>query len=266
VEFTLNANIVRSKKFTFDANLTLAHNRQVVEKLSNDKYQLANGMIYAGSLQGMQGLDVRTQVVAEGYPVGTFIGLKSKGIVDGKFDIPRDDAGRPLTTFQDDEVYVILGNAQPAMTYGLGFDLTYCNFDFSLATYGMIGQKVLNALAAELAGKSWTNGGYNMTKRYAESGLTSEPLQAYCDYWLEDASFLRLQSVTLGYTIKSGFLNRIGVSNLRLYLTGENLLTLTKYSGLDPEVSIEGLDAPGIDKGYIYPMPRTVSFGLNLFF
>jgi iron complex outermembrane receptor protein len=106
VEFTLNANIVRSKKFTFDANLTLAHNKQVVEKLSNDKYQLANGMIYAGSLQGMQGLDVRTQVVAEGYPVGTFIGLKSKGIVDGKFDIPRDDAGRPLTTFQDDEVYV----------------------------------------------------------------------------------------------------------------------------------------------------------------
>jgi iron complex outermembrane receptor protein len=266
VELTLSANIVKSKNFTFDANLTLAHNRQVVEKLSNDKYQLANGMIYSGSLQGMQGLDVRTQVVAEGYPVGTFIGLKSKGIVDGKFDIPRDDAGRPLTTFQDDEVYVILGDAQPAMTYGLGFDITCHNFDFNLAAYGMLGQKVLNALAAELAGKSWTNGGYNMTQRYAGSGLTAEPLQAYCDYWLENASFLRLQSVTLGYTVKSSFLDRIGISNFRLYVTGENLLTLTKYSGLDPEVSIEGLDSPGIDKGYIYPMPRTVSFGLNLFF
>ncbi|MDR1518241.1 MAG: SusC/RagA family TonB-linked outer membrane protein, partial [Dysgonamonadaceae bacterium] len=156
VELTLNANILKSKDLTFDANLTLAHNKQVVEKLSNDQFQLANGKIYTGSLQGLAGLDVRTQVVAEGYPVGTFIGLKSKGIVDGKFDIPRDDEGRPLTTFQDDAVYPILGDAQPDMTFGLGFDLRYRNIDFNLATYGMLGQKVLNALAAELAGKSWT--------------------------------------------------------------------------------------------------------------
>jgi iron complex outermembrane receptor protein len=105
-----------------------------------------------------------------------------------------------------------------------------------------------------------------MTQRFADSGLTNEPLQAYCDYWIEDASFLRLQTVTLGYTFRGSSLKNLGVESLRFYATGENLLTLTKYSGVDPEVSIEGLDSPGIDKGYIYPMPRTVSFGINLFF
>jgi iron complex outermembrane receptor protein len=130
----------------------------------------------------------------------------------------------------------------------------------------MLGQNVLNALAAELSGTGWTNGGYNFPKTVAESGLTQEPLQVWCDYWLEDASFLRLQTVTLGYTLPKSPLSKIGIERMRLYVVGENLLTLTKYSGLDPEVSIDGLDSPGIDKGSIYPMPRTVSFGINLTF
>jgi iron complex outermembrane receptor protein len=265
VELTLGANLIRTSDFTFDANLTLAHNEQTVDKLSNDLYQTGN--IYSGSLQGMQGLDVRTQVIAEGYPVGTFIGLRSGGIVDGKFDVLRDGNGKPLTTFQNEEVYVVLGDAQPDLTFGLSLNLAYRQFDLSVATYGMLGQKVLNAIAAELSSTGWTNGGYNFTKKYAESGLTAEPNQTWCDYWLEDASYLRLQSVTLGYTLpKSTITKKLGIERLRLYVTGENLLTLTGYSGLDPEVSIEGLGQPGIDKGNIYPMPRTVSFGINIAF
>jgi iron complex outermembrane receptor protein len=266
VELTLGANIVRTNDFTFDASLTLAHNKQTVDKLSNDLYQTGN--IYRGSLQGMQGLDVRTQVIAEGYPVGTFIGLRSGGIVDGQFDVPRDSNGKPLTTFQDEEVYVVLGDAQPDLTFGLALNLTYKQFDLGVAAYGMLGQKVLNGISAELSGKSWSYAGrYNFTKKFAESGLTEEPNPAWCDYWLENASYLRLQSVTLGYTIPKNTLTRkLGIERLRFYVTGENLLTLTGYTGLDPEVSIEGLDQPGIDKGNIYPMPRTISFGINFSF
>jgi iron complex outermembrane receptor protein len=265
IELTLGANIVRTNDFTFDANLTLAHNEQTIDKLSNDLYQTGN--IYSGSLQGMQGLDVRTQVIAEGYPVGTFIGLRSGGIVDGKFDVPRDKNGKPLTTFQDEEVYVVLGDAQPDLTLGLALNLAYRQLDFSVAAYGMFGQKVLNAISAELSSKSWANGGYNFTKKFADSGLTDEANQTWCDYWLESGSYLRLQSVTLGYTFpKNALTKKIGIERLRFYVTGENLLTFTGYTGLDPEVSIEGLSQPGIDKGNIYPMPRTVSFGINFSF
>jgi iron complex outermembrane receptor protein len=266
VELTLGANIVRTNDFTFDANLTLAHNKQTVDKLSNDLYQTGN--IYSGSLQGLQGLDVRTQVIAEGYPVGTFIGLRSGGIVNGKFDVPRDSNDKPLTTFQDEEAYVVLGNAQPDLTMGLALNLTYRQFDFSVAAYGMFGQKVLNGIATELSGKTWSGDGvYNFTKKFADSGLTEEANQVWCDYWLENASYLRLQTVTLGYTFpKNTFTKKIGIERLRLYITGENLFTFTGYTGLDPEVSIEGLSQPGIDKGNIYPMPRTVSFGVNFSF
>jgi iron complex outermembrane receptor protein len=263
VELTLGANIVRTNDFTFDANLTLAHNKQTVDKLSNDLYQTDN--IYSGNLQGMQGLDVRTQIIAEGYPVGTFIGLRSGGIVDGKFDVPRDVNGKPLTTYQDQEVYVVLGDAQPDLTFGLALNVTYKQFDLGVAAYGMLGQKVLNGIALELSGKSWSNAGrYNFTGKFADSGLTEEPNQAWCDYWLENGSYLRLQTLTLGYTLPNGTLTKkIGIERLRFYVTGENLLTLTGYTGLDPEVSIEGLDQPGIDKGNIYPMPRTVSFEIG---
>jgi iron complex outermembrane receptor protein len=265
VELTLGANIVRTSDFTFDANLTLAHNEQTVDKLSNDLYQTGN--IYSGSLGGMQGLGVRTQVIAEGYPVGTFIGLRSGGIVDGKFDVPRDANGKPSTNFQNEEEDVVLGDAQPDLTMGLALNFAYKQLDFSIAAYGMFGQKVLNAVAAELSGTEWAGVGNNFTKKYADSGLTKETFQTWCDFWLENASYLRLQTVTLGYTLPKNTLTRkIGIERLRFYVTGENLLTLTGYSGLDPEVSIEGLDQPGIDKGNIYPMPRTVSFGINISF
>jgi iron complex outermembrane receptor protein len=267
IEFTFNYNIIRTKDWTFDANLTMAHNTQVIEKLSNEQFMLSNGgKIYAGSLQGLQGLDVRTQVLAEGYPVGTFIGLENGGIVDGKFDVLRDNNGRPLTTYTQDSVYKNLGNAQPSFTMGLGLNVSWRNIDFAVSGYGMFGQKVLNAAAAEMSGYNWVNGGYNISRKYAESGATKEANQVWSDFWLENASYFRLQNVTLGYTLPKNLSTKVGIERLRIYVMAENLLTLTGYTGLDPEVSIDGLSAPGIDKGNIYPMPRTISFGLNIGF
>lgn len=75
-----------------------------------------------------------------------------------------------------------------------------------------------------------------------------------------------MQSVTLGYTLPARLLKNFGVNRLRFYATGENLFVLTGYTGIDPEVSTSDLKEVGLDKGNIYPMPRTFSIGLNLSF
>ena len=148
---------------------------------------------------------------------------------------------------------------------GLSLNFTYRDFDLGISGYGMYGQKVLNVAAME-RGYSTHMPDYNITSHFANSGITNENMPIYSDYWLENASFFRLQSITLGYTLPSHLLKNFGINRLRVYATGENLFCLTGYTGVDPEVSIDNLAEVGIDKGNIYPMPRTFSFGLNLSF
>lgn len=253
IELTFGANIINTKEFTWDANLTLAHNKQTIDKLSNQVYQ--TDRVYSGALQGILGMSNRySQIIAEGYPVGTFYGPRCEGIDEnGKFILANDG---------EDEV---LGNAQPKLTMGLALNFTYRDFDLSLSGYGMFGQKVLNV--AEMArGYSTQMPQYNITNSFAESGITGENMPVYSSYWLEDASFFRLQSATLGYTLPKNLLNNLGVNRLRFYVTGENLFVINGYRGIDPEIGVSGLSEPGIDKGNVYPMPRTFSFGLNLSF
>jgi hypothetical protein len=90
---------------------------------------------------------------------------------------------------------------------------------------------------------------------------------AYVSYYVEDGDYIKLDNVTLGYTVPSGMLGRFGsvISGARLYLSGRNLLTLTGYKGMDPEVSISGL-APGLDDRASYPTTRTFSAGLTFSF
>jgi len=101
----------------------------------------------------------------------------------------------------------------------------------------------------------------NVTDEFLTLGITDDP--TYSSYWIEDASFFRLQSVTLGYKFKAA---KLGLNNLRLYVTGENLFVITGYSGVDPEIDIDGLEHPGIDMFNYYPKPRTIIIGLNIAF
>lgn len=253
VELTLGANIINHKDFTWDANLTLSHNKQTIDKLSNQIYQ--TDKVYSGSLEGILGMSNRySQIIAEGYPLGTFWGPRCEGIGDdGKFLLVNDGKEE------------VLGNAQPKLSMGLALNFTYRNFDLNIAGYGLFGQKVLN-VAGMARGYSKHMPQYNITNSFAESGVTGENMPIYSSYWLEDGSFFRLQSLTFGYTLPGNLLKNIGVNRFRFYVTGENLFVISGYRGIDPEVSVSGLDAPGIDKGDIYPMPRTFSFGLNLSF
>lgn len=241
IELTLNANIIQKENFTWDVNFNFAKNKQKIERLSNQTYK--TDVIYSGSLHGLSGMSNQfSQIIKEGYPVGTFWGPKSEGL---------DENGNIIVGDEDQEI----GTAQPDFSLGLGMNFTYKDFDFGFTGYGMFGQDVLNATDMMLNDPNRLPS-YNVTDDYLSSGIKSSP--QYSSYWIEDGSFFRLQTVTLGYTVPMK-----SASKLRLYVTGQNLAVFTNYKGVDPEVNFSGLDNPGIDRFNNYPRPRTITFGLN---
>ncbi|WP_010416917.1 SusC/RagA family TonB-linked outer membrane protein [Anaerophaga thermohalophila] len=246
VELTIDANIMSGKDFNWDTNLTLSSNHQEIDKLSNQAYE--TDIIYSGSLHSLRGMSNQfSQIIKEGYPVGTFWGYKCSGL---------DENGAFILGEEKTE----LGNAQPKLNLGFGMSFTYKKFDASFSTYGMFGQKVLNATAMSMNDPNRLPA-QNVPDDFLKSGITSDP--TFSDYWIENASFLRLQTATLGYSLP---VETLGFSNARIYVTGENLFVITGYSGVDPEVNIGGLESPGIDMFNYYPKPRTISFGVNISF
>ncbi|WP_343584290.1 TonB-dependent receptor [Flavobacterium sp.] len=270
VELTLNADIIRGDKFNWNANLTLGHNVQKIEKLSNPTYK--TDVIYSGSLHGLAGMSGQySQIIAEGYPVGTFWGFRNAGLdANGKIQY-YNAAGQVV-----DESALVdadktdLGNIQPDLTLGIGMNFTYGNFDLGFSGYGMFGQKALNATNMMLNDPTRLPA-YNVPDAFLSSGITSPP--KYSDYWIEDASFFRLQTLTFGYTLPLKYKK----SKFRMYVMGENLFVITGYKGVDPEIGLNaqdginqtgvmdktGLAAPGIDRYNNYPRPTTISVGLN---
>lgn len=250
VEFSLNANIMERKNFSWNANLTFAYNHQEITSLSNDQFQDLGTP--AGQLHGLSGLsNAYTQMVKEGYPTGAFFGPHCSGI---------DENGQFIIDDPDEMAY--LGSAQPKYNLGFSTTLTYKGLDFNLSAYGMFGQKILNATAMSLSVPSRLPA-QNVLDDFLSSGIKSDKI-VYSDYWIEDGSFLRLQSITLGYTIPNT--KKIGLEKIRVYATVDNVCVLTGYSGVDPEVNISGLDYPGIDICNNYPRPRTYMLGVNITF
>ncbi|QGK73287.1 TonB-dependent receptor [Flavobacterium sp. SLB02] len=270
VELTLNADIIKADKFSWNANLTLGHNVQKIEKLSNPTYK--TDVIYSGSLHGLAGMSGQySQIIAEGYPVGTFWGFKNAGLdADGKIQYYNAAGSIVAESALVDADKRDLGNIQPDLTMGIGMNFTYGNFDLGVTGYGMFGQKALNATNMMLNDPNRLPT-FNVPDDFLNTGITSAP--KYSDYWIEDASFFRLQTVSVGYTLPLKYKS----SKLRIYLMGENLAVFTKYKGVDPEIGLNaqdginqtgvmdltGLAAPGIDRFNNYPRPTTISVGLN---
>ncbi|MDR0871885.1 MAG: TonB-dependent receptor [Prevotellaceae bacterium] len=277
IEFSLNGTILTTKDFSWTANLNLAHNKNKVTKLSDAKFPdtpLDMGLIEGpvGPYDGMSSYKY-SQKLREGYSVGSFFGAKTAGIdpETGKLRyVVKDQYGGLTTTtsasdLKDEDRQYYLGNAMPKLNVGFGMNFAYKKFDASINTYGIFGQKVYNATAMVLStGQD--------RKNVLTSSLDKQTTNCVSDYWLEDASFFRLQSITLGYTFD---LKKIYLNSVRVYATVENPFVLSTYTGVDPEVSID-MDvtkmnesekrSPGIDNFDNYPKPRTFMIGLNLQF
>ncbi|MBQ8673522.1 MAG: TonB-dependent receptor [Bacteroides sp.] len=254
-EVTLNGNILQQKDLTLGATVSLAYNKQEITKLSNDTYQAVG--LQAGSLHNLRGMSGQyAQIIKEGYPAGAFYGPKCMGIDEnGKYILNRDEDGNPINEY--------LGSAMPKWNLGVSLNMTYKDFDVSVAGYGMFGQKILNA--TRMASFDYTRlPAQNVPDDFLNSTIQDDPI--FSSYFVENGDFFRLQSLTIGYTVPG--VKKIGLQKVRFYLTGENLFCISGYSGTDPEVSIPDsvLDSPGIDWYNSYPRPRTYSLGVNIAF
>lgn len=255
IEVTLGAGLVRSRNFTLDADVSFSYNKQEITKLSNEQYEAVG--LQAGSLHDLRGMsNMYAQVIREGYPASAFWGPVCEGISeDGKYLLKKDASGNVVNEY--------LGSAQPKFNMGASLHGTWRDFDFSVAGYGMFGQKVLNATRMAMYDPTRFPS-QNVPDDFMTSGITDNP--TFSSYFIEKGDFFRLQAATLGYSLPRP--EALGLTRLRVYVTAENLFCLTGYKGLDPEVALPDnvLDSPGIEKFNAYPRPRTVSVGVNVGF
>lgn len=180
---------------------------------------------------------------------------------------------------------VSLGSPQPDFFGGLNLDVAYKAWDFNLYFYGSYGNKILNYIESNLQSfqKRGSEGVENVSVEYYQNRWTpTNPSNKYAralanddntlnsvpsSAWIEDGSYLKLKNLTVGYTLPSSLTQRLTMSRLRVYFSTQNLFTITKYSGIDPEIGIQGGNAifNGVDNG-VYPSSRFYTLGVNVSF
>ena len=161
----------------------------------------------------------------------------------------------PLATENDKAV---IGNGLPKIWMGFSTDLTYKNFDLSFLLRGAFGFDILNTQRLFFENKVL------FPKNILTSAVTS-PVNdqfLFSDYYVEKGNYIKLDNLTLGYTIP---VPGSVITKARIYISGTNLHTFTKYKGMDPELEIEGF-TPGLDRRTVYPTTRTFTAGINLTF
>lgn len=256
VELLISGDFIRSRDLRWNASLNFAHNKNKITKLSSDEFSTSS--IKTGNAWIRGGSDNTTHIVEEGREVGTFYGWRCLGIGDDGMYIMDDmvDGKEGLT--DEDRTYI--GSAQPDFTYGFANIITYKNWELNFFFRGVYGNDLLNFSKMSYATTQWLPGA-NVLNDALTIGLKDNP--KYCSYYIEKGSFLRLDNASIAYNFDTK--NYMGISNLRLYVTAQNLFTITNYTGLDPEVEMSGLD-PGVEGREYYPKSRTFSFGINLAF
>ena len=231
---------------------------------------------------------VRNQV---GQPIGAFYGYQVERLFKDASDVsasPTQDAAAPgrfkyLDTNGDKKISAddrtFFGDPNPDFTYGLNLGANYKGFDFTAFLYGSQGNEAINyvrywtdfypsfqgAKSLDLLNNSWTPQNLGAKTPIAENASNFSNNSVPNSYYLEDASFLKLRSLIVGYTIPAAKLKRFGINQMRVYVQGANLFQITKYTGLDPEL-IGGTAAFGIDYGNYPNNQKNYNFGVNLTF
>ncbi len=275
VEFALDAQVMDRPNLNWTAGFVFDVQRNSVVDLGGRTF-IATGRV-SGEGQSSTG----AQRIIPGEPIGTFWGPEFVGVdAAGKqefnnYTVTRDAQGRELTrtlagttTAPGSDDHVIIGNANPNYSFGLRSQVNFGKFDLSMLVNSQQGLDVFNNTALVYA----TKGNATRSKNFLSSALTdnvgiTEP-QIPSSRWIEDGSFVRLQNITVGYTF--GSIRYLGAARqARVFLSGDNLLLMTDYSGYDPEVhtdaGVDGVATRGIDYLH-YPRPRTITGGLRVAF
>ncbi len=222
-----------------------------------------------------------------GFPIGYFHGYKTDGLFQTQAEVddhPSQAAlGAPAAPGDiryvdvngdgviDTDDRTNIGDPIPSATMGLNLNFYYKNFDLVAYTYASLGNDMVrnyernqpNVNRPAFILDRWTGPGTSNEVPRVSTGATSN--MAFSEYYVEDASYARIQNVQLGYTLPEGSLSSAGISKLRVYASVNNLYTFTKYRGFDPAASTGEAIGGGIDYGF-YPIPRIFLAGLNLNF
>lgn len=259
-------------EFTWNSYLNVSLNRNKVLTIGNGASSYISG----------------NYVIQVGQPLGTFYGTVTDGILQSGEEAAKGAFTGSASPKAGDRLYkdisgdgsfttaadrTIIGNAQPDVIFGFTNSFSWKGFDLSVLFQGAYGNQIINSNrqtlemftgqqnASTTALDRWTPGSPSTTIPRAKL----DPAPIFSDRFVEDGSFLRLKHVSLGYTLPKAVTSKVKLSEVNFYLSGQNLLTWTNYSGFDPEVTSGSNVSPGTDSG-IYPISRTVNAGLRVTF
>ena len=264
IELTLQTQNVTRQNFSWTSQLNLSANRNKVLKLYNG--------------QPIDNLGRGSNRIEEGQPIGIFYSYRSLGVNPSTGDIVFADTNNDGEITSEDRTKV--GNPNPKLIGGFTNNFTFKGFDASVFMQFSYGNDVFHGSRLFLES---LQGGDNqveaVTRRWKKPGditdiprATLDPVKAtdnkrVSSRFIEDGSYLRLKNVTIGYTFNRKLLERFSMTNLRVYFSGQNLLTFTKFTGLDPEVNYRGNDNEVIGTDFFtYPQSRAYTFGINIKF
>lgn len=274
-EFVVSSKNIVGRDFRWSTDLNISFNKNKVLSIGNNLPFLSGfGSIYE------RGYAI---ALVPGYGLGEFFGYVAEGV--------DPQTGDQLYRTKDGKItnYVgtnpsdrqLIGNAQPDFVYGMTNNLTYKNFDLTIFLQGSQGNKIFNGVRVELEGlKDSRNQSIDVLNRWKNPGdITSIPgVKPYNNdntqistRFLENGSYMRFKTITLSYRFDDQLLRHIGLSAASIYISGQNLITITKYKGFDPEVNTYGNDtssdqrniALGVDYG-AYPQAKVWLVGLNI--
>ena len=280
LEFSISSDNIRSRDLTWKSNLVFAANR-------NKILSLGNGTEYYFPIAPTG--YVSPVIVKVGLPVGTFWGYNADGLLTAEdiskgspvlAGVPQQQGDRKYVDANGDGVVNTadkhnLGSAQPKFTFGFSNSVNYKNFDLSFFFQGSYGSKIFNFLQQKLELPTLSlNASSALLDRWSPGNpngktprATNAPVSQVTDRYIEDGSYIKLKNISLGYSFSKSLIEKIHAKQLRLYVSAQNLLTLTKYTGYDPEVNFFDTDntKQGIDYG-AYPSTKTFFAGLNMTF
>ncbi len=277
-EFAINYKENFSEDFRMNLSYNMTYLENEVTEVNGTEF-LPGGNFGVGQPQ-----PARMEV---GYPIGYFYGYRTNGIFQTQAEVDAHPSQAALgAPAQPGDIRYVdingdgvintddrtnIGDPIPDFTMGFNINLNYKNFDFTAYTYASLGndmvrnyernQPNVNRHAYYL--ERWRGPGTSNTVPRLTTGATSN--SAFSDFYVEDASYARIQNAQIGYSLPESLTSRISVDKLRLYVAANNLYTFTDYKGYDPSASTGEAIGGGIDYGF-YPVPRTYMFGLNLNF
>ena len=268
IELSLNATPIQGRNFTWNTSLNLSHNRNKIVSLSNQEYNAGVLNRYNPELPGASTATI--QRIIEGEPIGTFYmwewaGYDQNGV--SQFYVHNKETGErtgETTNTPEEKDRTIVGNAQPWLTMGWNNNLTYKNWDFNAFFTGVFGQKIFNEPRAFFSNIANVTEGKNVMKSIVSEQKATDSFSSLpSDRYLENGSYFRLSTLTVGYTFRNfnGWLR-----DVRLYASCNNVFTLTGYKGRDPEINLGG-ETPGCDtRSDHYPRTRQFLVGATINF